>query len=105
MSTFNLLEMLSQQKGKTDYFQIVQQEINSTLAQLQTLNYKINIKDGLDGVQAFQTTHSLYLFQYFRDLHFMYWGLQGSWPTVDPIDKMYYIGLRGFVENQFNSLP
>lgn len=105
MSTNRLLLRLSNMPTKNDYLNYVYAELKNATQQLQNAGYNINVNTGLVGRQGFNSVYDIVLFEYFRELHFIYHGLDRNVWTCDPVDRLYFIGLQGFVTNQYNTLP
>lgn len=105
MNTFSLMLRLSSQKSKSDYMNLVQTELTNLINHFTKNGYNININHGMVGQQTFKTMQDLYTYNFFRDVHFIYWGLNGNWNTNDPLDELYYRGLEGFVSTQYSLLP
>lgn len=104
MKTFNLMLRLSEQRNKVDYITLLGNELNQIVADLTGLGYNVTAQQGLVGRHS-MNINDLYLYQYFRDVHFIYWGLQNNQWNNDPIDELYYRGLEGFVSTQYQKLP
>lgn len=104
MSTYKLLLRLSNMARKTDYLNYIDYELGNTIQALQNAGYQINKNTGLTGRHSFKTANDIVLFSYYRELHFIYYGLTNNQWVYDPVDKLYLIGLQGFVSAQYNSL-
>lgn len=105
MNTFNLLLKLSTQKSKKDYLNLADQELSDIVSQLKQLGYNIDKKTGFIGEQSLKPMQHIFIYQYFRDVHFIYWGIKNNQWDNDPVDELYYRGIQGFITNQYKQLP
>lgn len=104
MITDGLFLLLSRQQTKQDYLKTVESQLDWCVSELSRLGYKVDKKTGLIGEQAFNNRSALEVYSLLRDMHYVFWGLTTNNWIYDQVDKTYYIGLRGFVESQYNSL-
>lgn len=105
MNTFKTLITLSRMTSKANYLNYITNELATTNQTLTNAGYNINTNVGLIGRQSFNNINDMMNFEYFREVHYIYHGLTSDNWNFDPIDRLFYIGLKGFVENQYNSLP
>jgi hypothetical protein len=109
ISSKELILQLSSQQTKTDYLRLVRNELLSVVNLFNSYGYNVDAQQGFIGKQALQVKpgnwEHLFLYQYFRDVFFIYHGLQSNRWTNDPVDDLYYQGLRGLVSNQYQQLP
>ena len=104
MSTFNLIGELNQQMSKKDYLDLVNTELKKLVTKLSQRGYKIDEQQGLIGRQVIITSADLELFQYFRDIHFIYWGLSNNKWIYDNFESVYYNSLKQIVTDQYAPL-
>ena len=104
MELFKTLLELSNQTTKADYLLHVKSELKSLSKKLKEAGYTIGRDHKITAPKTI-----LYEFvdevSYFKKLRFIYNGLKfDRWP--DDLDEpLLFIGLKGFVESQYNSLP
>jgi hypothetical protein len=104
MNTFSTLLQLSSKTTKADYLGFVKNELDQTVQALQSAGYPISTQAGLIGAQSLKTVNDIARFTYFREMHFIYYGLLNNSWSYDPADKTYFLGLQGFVTKQYDQL-
>ena len=91
--TKSLIEKLQKSLTKTDFDNLITQELDSVLEYLTKRGYSIDKKKGFIGPQILDV-NDLFIYSYFRDLHFLFWGFSGDWRTYDTIEETYYNNLK-----------
>lgn len=101
--TKNLIAALIQEVTKKDFVNTIDKELNIQIDYFIAKGHNVNLQSGFIGQQILND-NDLFLYMYFRDLHFIYWGLKGNWQTFDKLDATYYSNLQRIVEGIFNTL-
>lgn len=101
--TKKLITSLVQLDTKTDFQAIINNELKDVINYFISKGHDVKIKEGFVGKQVLND-NDLFLYMYFRDLHFIYWGFNGNWQTFDKIDVLYYPNLQRIVEGIYNNL-
>ena len=101
--TKNLITTLLQLNTELDFHTTIDKELNDVINYFNNKGHQVTVKDGFIGRQILND-NDLFLYMYFRDLHFIYWGFNGNWQTFDKIDILYYPNLQRIVEGIYNNL-
>lgn len=105
MNIFNTLIQISYLNSKSDYLNFIENELKTVTDVLTSAGYNINSNQGLIGPQSLKTVPDITNFTYFREVHFIYHGLKNNQWSSDPVDHLYFEGLKAFTITQYNSLP
>jgi len=100
--TEGLLKKLNQSEDKIEFNHILKTEFDSCSNYFIEKGHNLDIVKGFIGRQILNDK-DLFIYQYYRDLHFIYWGLKGNWKTFDPIDTIYYDNLQRIVAATYDS--
>ena len=101
--TKNLISTLVKLNTKMDFQTTINNELKDVIHYFYIKGHNLTFKDGFIGRQILND-NDLFLYMYFRDLHFIYWGFKGNWQTFDKIDILYYPNLKIIVEGIYNNL-
>jgi hypothetical protein len=104
MNTKELIDKLRNIKSKNDFIGLIKNELNQIINHFNQKGYNVDIQKGFVGRQVLQDDNDLFDYQYFRDVHFLYWGLNGDWNTFDSIDKIYYDKLKDIIESLYDKI-
>lgn len=102
-NTQQLIAQLANAKSKPEFEQNVLNELTELIKYFKTKGHDVSIIEGFIGQQILEDK-DLFLYLYFRDLHFIHWGLRGNWQTFDKLDKLYYPNLQRVIEGIYNIL-
>ncbi|TDP01553.1 hypothetical protein [Flavobacterium sp. 245] len=100
-TTSGLITALNNTQTKKDFFLIISNEFHLAIDFFMNKGYSINKINGLIGIQSI--ANYLDEYQYFRDLHYLYWGLYCAHWTHDPIEEKYYDNLKEIINNSYNT--
>jgi hypothetical protein len=103
MKTQTLMLDLSKQEDKAKYLNLLDNELKEVIHQLKMLNYNITIDQGLKG-EPHLNEESFNLYQYFRIVQFIYFGLRFERWQNDPIDEQFFKNLKELVTTQYTNL-
>lgn len=104
MGIFKTLSELSELQTKQDYFLHVKNELKAITKKLKESGYTITRSYKITAPKTIIYECSDDVF-YFKRLRFIYNGLKyDKWPD-DSEHSLFFTGLRGFVESQYNELP
>lgn len=103
VSTTTLLHVLSSKASKSSYLNDLSIELDYLVDHFNQNGYQVHKKEGFIGPQILQKK-DFHLYQYFRDVHFIFWGLSTNIWISDKIDDYYYNALKATVEEQFNKI-
>ncbi len=99
MNTKELLDHLSSLNTKKEVENFIATELNNAIMDFNTNGYKVDITNGFIGQQILKAV-DLLKYQYFRDLHFLYYGLKGNWIIKE--ESIYFNTLKSSVESIYN---
>lgn len=102
-NTTSLINELEKSNTQIEFIFVISSELHSVLDFFLNQGFKISKFNGLTGIQSVEKT--LLEYQYFRVLHFLYWGLTANNWKHDPIDKEYLEQLKERILNSYNSKP
>ena len=105
MDTFSLLIKLSGSKSKKEYLQLLDKELIHIVHNLTTKGYQVHKEKGFVNSTNINPS-DFFDCHYFSEVLYINSGLTtGNWTEPNTIDSLFYIGVKGFVTDQFNSIP
>lgn len=104
MNTKEFIAKLKMINSKIEFFKLIENELTCLINNFEKKGYKVDKQNGFIGKQILQDDVDLFAYQYFRDVHFLYWGFKGNWNTFDRIDLIYYEKLQEIVEGLYNKI-
>ena len=102
-STKELMHSLMCKINKKEFIDEISNDFQSVSDYFVSKGHQIDKQTGFLGKQILDVK-DIFIYQYFRDLHFIYWGITArNWPTFDLIDEIYYENLKRIIEIDYNS--
>lgn len=96
-----LLISLEKLKDKESFLKEVADEFDEVRKYLSDKGLAINIFKGLEHEQSI--TNEVSSYQYFRDLHYIFWGIKNNQWKYYKGEEEYYNSLRFKAESIYNS--
>ena len=101
-STEKVLHSLVDTQTKEEMKLFIESKFEEITSYFAAKGHNIDKKKGFVGRQVL-ADNDIFIYQYYRDMHFIYWGLQGDWSTFDPFDKIYYFNLQRIIEELYSN--
>lgn len=102
-NTSDFLNHLNNIKAQSDVIAFLEEEFYNVIDQLNEKGYKVNSEVGFEGPQTLKTIEDLELYQYLRDLLFLFHGANGNWNYLEPTETVYFVGLQQIFQAIYTS--
>ncbi len=104
MNLNDLLKELSNCSSKKEYLKLIREKVDLIVTMLRP-RYKLDADNGMYFPQNIHSTHDVVVIHFFAELKFIENAVKGmDTSPFSPHDELYYIGIRGFVIAQYESL-
>lgn len=102
-STKDLIQTLTNLTSKHDFIKEIETDLDLVIQNLKNKGYQVDKTVGLVGKQRLNG-NDIFVYQYLRDLHFIFWGLTtNNWQTFEPFETIYYSNLNMIILEYYNN--